>query len=1218
MTDAAADRNLLFGILAVQLGFVSQDSLIEGMKRWLLDKQRPFGDILRDQGHLSDDRIQLLTALVAEHLNQHDDDAQKSLAAISSIPPTLKQDLASLPDDDVRHTVEYIGSRPPTPPSRRSKTSRPQAASASPSPIRYRILRPHAKGGLGQVFVAEDTELGRPVALKEIQNRYADDAESRSRFVREAEITGGLEHPGIVPVYGLGTYADGRPFYAMRFIKGDNLREAVRRFHDGSPRFDSVELRELLRRFIDVCNAVAYAHSRGVLHRDLKPGNIMLGKYGETLVVDWGLAKPTGRSDAKASDPNADATLLPRSGGDASSETVAGEALGSPPYMSPEQAGGRWDELGPASDIYSLGATLYELLTADMPFPTGDLDAVQNGHFPAPRIKKPAVPPPLEAVCLKAMSLNPADRYASPLELAKDVEQWLADEPVSAWREPWSIRAWRWVRRHQKLTAAATALLVSGVIALTVSTVMIDQAQRETARALDREQDARRDVVAALHGSRVESATLALERGLTLGNGSDPAGAMLWFVRGLQLAPIDETPLRAVFLANLAAWRSRVNALASRYELRGSVNAFAISADGTTLLAGTNGGAWVCDLRSGQIIGDVLPHPGRVAAVAISPDGRTAVTDCGVDDKIRLWDLQTRQFVDKSIAFSGQPAFERFRPDGKVVAVAHTNGDVLLWDINSAAQIGETIHNAGGVTVMSFRPDGNRLLTIGQKDRMVRQWDPTTGAVVGRAFQHPQFVSSVAWSTDGRHVLLGDLSHKAQLWDLETGKPTGQEREFQSMVLGVAMSPDGKMAAAAGDDGTVSAWSLSNDDLTSWSIKHPAGVKAIAFSHDGKKLVTGCNDFNVRVWEIALRTDAAIRAEKDPTAMRLTVAKQAIRSDGNVVAFGSLRGTVQFIDADTGQPVGPLRQAGGPAVGLAFSADGKKLFVGCLNKSAGLYDVDTWTLAGPAITAAGAIQQVAISSDSKRLMTASQVTHFRDHTGENQPSSSSAGVVEIWDAVSGKAARPSLETPEHIDSLACSPKGDTVVAGGVDGKARVWNGFDGTLLNEIAHDGPVTAAAISGRDARIATGAGSGTARVWDLATFKPKTPLLRHSNVVTQVAFSPDGRLTATASWDATLRVWDIATGKPVGPIQRHANPVNSMAFAADGKTIVSVDQKDFIRKTRVQAPVADDLQRLSLWVESMTGLELEPDGGVRYLPMAEWRERSDKLATLGGPLAP
>ena len=276
---------------------------------------------------------------------------------------------------------------------------------------RFRILRPHAKGGLGAVFVALDTELDREVALKQILDDRADDPTSRFRFLIEAQITGGLEHPGIVPVYGLGSYGDGRPYYAMRFIRSDSLKEAIDRFHQrentkipspllvgegqggGAGRAPAgsrdLALRKLIRRFMDVCNAIDYAHSRGVIHRDIKPANIILGKHGETLVVDWGLAKPLGQVE-----PGSDSgeRLLMPSSASGSSETLHGSALGTPAYMSPEQAEGKLDRLGPRSDVYNLGATLYCLLTGQPPFAGDMVDvirAVQRGEICPPRQLEP-------------------------------------------------------------------------------------------------------------------------------------------------------------------------------------------------------------------------------------------------------------------------------------------------------------------------------------------------------------------------------------------------------------------------------------------------------------------------------------------------------------------------------------------------------------------------------------------------------------------------------------------------------------------------------------------------------------------------------------------------------------------------------------------------------------------------------------------------------------
>jgi formylglycine-generating enzyme required for sulfatase activity len=485
MPQPAADRNLLFGILALQMDFITHDALIAAMHAWVLDKAKPLGQILLDRGALPADRHDLLEALVREHLKLHGHDPGQSLAALGPVGP-VHRDLQGIADADLHASLAQVGS---TRPDGGPEATGPHFPPGTlPPHARFQILRPHAKGGLGQVFVARDQELQREVALKEIQERHAENPKARARFLLEAEVTGGLEHPGIVPVYGLGHYADGRPFYAMRFVKGDSLQDAIARFHRDqggrAPGERALALRGLLRRFVDVCNAMAYAHSRGVLHRDLKPGNVMLGPYGETLVVDWGLAKPLGRPEGDGG--TAEAPLLPASGS-GSAPTQAGQALGTPAFMSPEQAAGRLDQLGAASDVYSLGATLYALLTGKAPFEGADVGAVlrrvQRGEFPPPRQVGHAVPPALEAVCLKAMALRPPDRYGSARDLAGDVEKWLADEPVTAYREPWRIRLGRWRRRHPRLVTGAAALGLTALVALGVGYVLLAREQGRTRQA---------------------------------------------------------------------------------------------------------------------------------------------------------------------------------------------------------------------------------------------------------------------------------------------------------------------------------------------------------------------------------------------------------------------------------------------------------------------------------------------------------------------------------------------------------------------------------------------------------------------------------------------------------------------------------------------------------------------------------------------------------------
>jgi serine/threonine protein kinase len=361
--------------------------------------------------------------------------------------------------------------REQTPNAQETLSAPPARSSQSASTTdRYEPIRFHARGGLGEIHTAHDKELHREVAIKRIHASHAHDAEIRRRFLLEAAVTARLQHPGVVPVYSLTEDASGAPCYAMRFIEGESLHEAVERFHKTPWRARgrgerALELRQLLGRFIGVCNTVAFAHSRGILHRDLKPGNIMLGKYGETLVVDWGLA----RGFEQAEKEGAPVESAERSASTEAS-TMMGRAMGTLPFMSPEQAAGRWDVIGPASDIYSLGATLYTILCGTPPIHGADEAGMKErairGDYKRPRQQRPDIPRALEAICLKAMALPIDGRYSSALELAQDVEHWLADEPVAARRETPLERAGRWARRHGKLSVVAGSCFILLAVSL--------------------------------------------------------------------------------------------------------------------------------------------------------------------------------------------------------------------------------------------------------------------------------------------------------------------------------------------------------------------------------------------------------------------------------------------------------------------------------------------------------------------------------------------------------------------------------------------------------------------------------------------------------------------------------------------------------------------------------------------------------------------------------
>jgi serine/threonine-protein kinase len=472
------DRNLLFGVLALQADFIDNDQFVKACTLWTAQKERTLADILVDQGWMTRPDQKDVERLLERKLKKHEGDAKAGLAQMAG--PSARQALETLDRATFHESLAWLlesGSLPLV------STIHYQPRSLE----RYTLTREHAIGGIGRVWLARDTDLGRDVALKEIRPDRVGNPQIWLRFQEEARITGQLEHPGIVPVYELvrGT-REQRPFYTMRFIHGRTLSEACKQYHRRRAAGEAkrIELRELLGAFVSTCQAIGYAHSRGVIHRDLKGPNVILGDFGEVVVLDWGLAKLVYRPEDTSATPP---VTLPREAD--REETQVGQLLGTPAYMSPEQAEGRFDQIDRRSDVYGLGAILYEILTGRPPF-RGEHNREtlhQVIHDPPlpPRSIVVETPPALQAVCLKSLAKKPGERYASASELAQEVQRFLADEPVSAHKEPARARLARWGRRHRALTTSAAALLVAAVVALTAGTLLLGKANARTQQQRD-------------------------------------------------------------------------------------------------------------------------------------------------------------------------------------------------------------------------------------------------------------------------------------------------------------------------------------------------------------------------------------------------------------------------------------------------------------------------------------------------------------------------------------------------------------------------------------------------------------------------------------------------------------------------------------------------------------------------------------------------------------
>jgi serine/threonine protein kinase/uncharacterized protein with WD repeat len=860
MSDAtpsrpSTDRNLLFGILALQMDFISRDALIAAMNAWVLDKAKPLGELLLHQQMLRPDQRAALDVLVGMHLECHDNDAEKSLAAIA-IPQPVRDQLHSLVDGDVEASLARIAGMP-TP--SRGEISWLTRVTVADQPniagLRYHILRPHGKGGIGEVFVALDQELNRQVALKEIQDQHADDPQSRGRFVREAEITGGLEHPGIVPVYGLGQYGDGRPYYAMRFIQGETLKDAIACYHQASDgvhlrrsngmdeprRSPEFELRALLTRFVAVCNTIAYAHSRGVIHRDIKPSNIMLGKFGEKLIVDWGLAKAIGHEPAPSvGDGSIEPPLIPRST-DGIAETHMGAALGTPAYMSPEQAAGRLDKLGPASDIYSLGATLYTLLTGAPPVDSRKvaeaLTRVQKGDWLPPRQIKRGVSPALEAICLKSMEMDPNARYATAKALADDVEEWLADEPVAAWPEPWTVRLRRWGRARRSLVTSTLAATLVALVGLTAALLLL--AANAEARA-----KARREAEEMEREAEELRRFLYISQMNVVQREYEANTANIGLIRELLQAQATTSPdkedLRGFewhYWDRLTAQTSE--ALRDGLTLEGHnglVASVTFSRDGHRVASGSaDTTVKVWDAASGHETLTLRGHANEVTAVAFSPDGQH-IASSSMDNTVKIWDIALGA---ERLTYRGHRSWVRsvaFSPDGRRIVSGGHDNKVKVWNAFSGDEIVSLEGHTNVVTSVAFSPDGQSIIS-GGSDGTVRVWDVARGRE-RHILKGPSVVTSVAFSPNSRWIAGG--GHKlVQLWDADNGQETVTLKGHSSLVTGVTFSPDGRRIASASQDHGIKVWEATKG-LEVLRLKGATpGFTSVVFSPDGKRIASG-------------------------------------------------------------------------------------------------------------------------------------------------------------------------------------------------------------------------------------------------------------------------------------------------------------------------------------------------------------------------------------------
>jgi WD40 repeat protein/tRNA A-37 threonylcarbamoyl transferase component Bud32 len=1251
------ERHLLFGLLALRAGLIQAGPLAAAWAAWSARPDRSLSELLVEQGHLT-----RADGAAVEVLLDRETKKQDSKSPGPSAHERVRRALVALDEFDT-------GSEPTRLPSTAPYAGVLPSEPAPRTGDRYTLIREYASGGSGRIWVAWDHDLNREVAVKQLLPEWAERPELLQRFLDEARITGQLDHPGIVPVHDLARPADNRPpSYTMRLVKGRSLDEAVEAYHQRrlAGQAQALEQAALLQAFVQVCQTVAYAHDRGVIHRDLKGLNVVLGDYGEVIVLDWGLAKVLreeggGRKEEGGRDTAClVSSLIPHPS--SLEETVAGQVLGTPSYMAPEQAAGCRDLVDRRTDVYGLGAILYEVLTGGPPFLGSDHEEVRRQVCTAPPAHPcavcPSAPPALAAVCLRALAKVPGQRYGSALELAEEVRRWLADEPVRAFREPWERRLARWGRRHRAWVRAGAASVLAVTIVSVVATLLIAAAWR-------REQSNRQQAESLAAG-------FALERGQLLCEQGDVAAGLLWMGRSLEMATAaDAAELEQAVRINLASWRPYLRGLKAALAHPEAVLAAAFGSDaGVVLTVSRDGKARRWQAATGRLVHTFPLHHRDISAAAIGPDGAALLT--ADRERVQLWDAGTARRIGRPWKHRSEVSVLAFSPDGKTALSGDAAGAVELHEVAAGKLLHRFTHQ-GAVLAAAFSPDGKKVLT-GGLDNTARLWDLSSGREVLRL--QPRLckaVKSVAFSSDGQTVLTGSWPD-AQLWDAATGKALGPPLDHHCGVLKGLFSPDGRVVLTGSADHTAHLWERGTGRPIGHPLWHRDRISILDWARDGSTILTGGEDGTVRLWE------ATLSAPLQRTLQHKGwVFAAASSPDGKCVLTGGMEQAACLWDADTGRKIrmwnvvtGELLEGDalaawqaavrrnrersdgaadheqsapdGSVWSVAFSADGKSLLTGCLGRAACLWDAATGRLVRR-LEHSGLLA-LAFTPDFKTVVTGS-----RDRT------------ARLHDTLTGKVVRTFGPGEGEVDTVAISPEGKTVLVGSEKG-VRLHDATSGRLIARLQGHGSivgrggcvVTATAFSPDSRTLATGGQDRTARLWDVTTGQPRGRPLRHEGLVHALAFSPDGRVlltggqdrtarlwdvntgallvppllhrdtvsclafaangrnVLTGSHDRTARLWDVQTGKPLGPPLRHDELVEVVACCRDGQTVLTGGLDSTARLWRIPAPVAGGQERIRLWLEVLSGKELQADGAVRVLSAEQWQQRQQRLQALGG----
>jgi len=1110
---------------------------------------------------------------------------------------------------------------------------------------RYKLLEKIGEGGFGVVYVAEqDKPIQRRVALKIIKLGM-DTRQVVARFEAERQALARMDHPNIAKMFDAGATESGRPYFVMELVKGIKITEYCNR-HRLSPR-------RRLKLFRDVCHTIQHAHQKGIIHRDLKPSNILVTQHDTVAVpkvIDFGIAKATeGRLTDK--------TLY----------TAWEQMIGTPAYMSPEQAEFGSLDIDTRSDIYSLGVLLYELLTGRMPFDPktvmragldevrrtireveppkpstrlselaeGELDTVARTRSEdGPKLVR-LVSGDLDCIVMKALEKDRSRRYETANGLARDVACYVKHEAVQA-RPPSRFYLLRkWARRNRGAFAAgsvvAAALMLIAVISVVAlvreqqhSTLLRESEQRVTERSLELQ---RRLTQQYLH------------RGQDLGEKGDVVEGLHWIARALDELPAGHPQLKNAIEDNLVAWSQRWLEPRNLLFLDGYHLCSAFSPDGEHLLTGTASGtitSW--SVISGEAVWTNRVSDGQVWGLAVSPDGQKFAVGVQGDGSVQLRSMSSGQLLGQLIGHGERIHAVEFSPDNQWILTGSQDGTARLWSTETGEPVHPPVRHDGSVWGIAFSPDSTLAVTVDTAGT-AQLWSVETGKVVGKPFTHGPNAWRVTFSPDGGIIATGGGRSGVKLWSTDTGDPLDRPLQHGGSVLDLRFSPDGSMLLTACDDHLARVWSVDTGELLA-SMVLRSEVTEASFCPDGSSVVTASHE-GARLWLWSPEKQSVEPLGLSmPTRPFASIPSALLSSDGETMMTMLEKHVLALWPLQTNQSrvknfaVHKTRTA-------TFSPDGKLLTTGNIEGEVKLWSSDTLEQVGATIKHGTDVWQVEFSPDGKRLASCGQDGTARlwdvatreslgvvlQHAGEVRAvawsrdgnllaTGSFDSTARIW-STNGQPRSAALRHLGWVDDLTFSPDGTRLFTACGDGMARAWSVTNGELAEILPHPPWVYAVDLSSDGRRIATGGRDKAARIWDAETYEPTGVVLNHDSDVEDVDFSPDGDWLLTTCNDGSMRIWSITTGEQVGPTLGRKGEAQEGAFSSHGAEVVWAGVGG-ATLWEIPPPAPDTFRNVGLWIEGLTHAEMDRNGALHWLDDKDVLTRKAQLIRLGGPPVP